>query len=376
MFAIRPLTITGTVLTDSNVKDVDDIGTSATSLLIEVAEKTFTTQTELPFIVGEWVKAYSTATPANYMYGKIVSYSGTTLVVDMTINGGAGSPADWKISYGWDVSASYLEADQVQISSTRKIYQALVAVDGGDSPEIDVDNDVPKWLEISTTNKWKAFDSQTGTQTLRVEEIFYEFTMGEVFDSIAFLNTDASAVQVVVTDPTEGEVYNETITLIVWDNITDWYSYFFTSDTPDRITDFALSDIPPYLRAVVEVTISYPSNTAKIGNLIIGKMSTIGITQKEPSFGVTDFSTKEVDDFGNWTIVERTFSKWLNCRVAVSNSYVDYIERFLTFYRATALVWVADESYSSMIIHGFCKSHKAIAGDSITFLNLEIEGLT
>ena len=376
MFAIRPIAIDDTILTDSNVPDVDDVGTSATSLLIEIAAKTFTTQAGLPFAALDWVKAYSTATPANYMYGKVTSYSGTTLIVDMSVNGGAGSPADWKISYGWDVGASYLEGEQTQISATHKIYQALENVSGGDSPEVDVDADTPKWLEVSATNRWKAFDTQTGTQTSQAESITFEITLGSVYDSIAFLNVAASTVQVVVTDPTDGEVYNETTNLIAWDNITDWYTYFFLAEESYKITDFVISDVPPYLSAVTDITISLPSGTAEVGNIIFGNKSTIGNTQKEPSFGVTDYSTKEADAFGNWTIVERTFSKWMNCRVVVVNSYVDYIERFLALYRATSLVWVADEDFSSMIVYGFCRDHKAIAGDNITFLSLEIEGLT
>jgi len=186
----------------------------------------------------------------------------------------------------------------------------------------------------------------------------------------------ANTIQVIVTDPIAGEVYNEITKLVVWENIIDWYSYFFSTDVPYKITDFVINDITPYLNAVTDIILSYSGGTAKIGNIIFGNKTTIGATQKEPSFGVTDYSTKEVDDFGNWAIVERTFSKWMNCRVKVDNSYIDYLERFLALYRATTLVWVGDENYSSMVIYGFCKDHKAVAGDNVTFVNLSIEGLT
>jgi len=74
------------------------IGTSTTSLLIAVASKTFTTQASKQFKAGGFVLAVSDAAPANYMHGQVTSYSGTTLVVNVTNIGGSGTLADWTIS--------------------------------------------------------------------------------------------------------------------------------------------------------------------------------------------------------------------------------------------------------------------------------------
>ncbi|MBU1436231.1 MAG: carbohydrate-binding protein, partial [Gammaproteobacteria bacterium] len=50
----------------------------------------------------------------------------------------------------WLIGTAYTAGDNcIVIGTTHKIYEALVDVTGGDSPEIDVLNDVPKWLEIS-----------------------------------------------------------------------------------------------------------------------------------------------------------------------------------------------------------------------------------
>lgn len=74
------------------------LATSTTSLLIAVASKSFTTQASKLFAAGQWVTAASAADPANYMHGQVTSYSGTTLVVNVTNVGGAGTLADWNIS--------------------------------------------------------------------------------------------------------------------------------------------------------------------------------------------------------------------------------------------------------------------------------------
>lgn len=74
------------------------IGTSTTSLLIEIASKTFTTQASKKFAAGMFVLAVSDADPTNYMHGQVTSYSSTTLVVNITNIGGSGTLADWTIS--------------------------------------------------------------------------------------------------------------------------------------------------------------------------------------------------------------------------------------------------------------------------------------
>lgn len=73
-------------------------GTSTSSLLIEVASKTFTTQSGKLFEDGSWVLIYSYADPTNYMHGQVTSYIGTELIVNVTNVGGSGTHSDWVIT--------------------------------------------------------------------------------------------------------------------------------------------------------------------------------------------------------------------------------------------------------------------------------------
>jgi hypothetical protein len=73
-------------------------GTSSTGLAIAIASKSFTTQAGIAgFVVGNYVRVQSRANPANFMYGKITSYSDTTLTIDVEIIGGSGTFDDWDI---------------------------------------------------------------------------------------------------------------------------------------------------------------------------------------------------------------------------------------------------------------------------------------
>jgi hypothetical protein len=73
-------------------------GTSTTNTLIEVASKSFTTQSGKAFDVGRFVLIASDADEANYMHGQVTAYSGTSLTVNVTNIGGSGTFADWKIT--------------------------------------------------------------------------------------------------------------------------------------------------------------------------------------------------------------------------------------------------------------------------------------
>ena len=71
---------------------------STSSQTIGTGLKTFTIQSGKQFSVGQFVSAISDADSDNYMHGPVYSYSGTTLIVDVTNNGGSGTYSDWSIS--------------------------------------------------------------------------------------------------------------------------------------------------------------------------------------------------------------------------------------------------------------------------------------
>jgi hypothetical protein len=74
--------------------------TSSTSMVAAAGTKTFTTQTNLAYNTGSIVRIVSTASPAsNYMYGSVTSYSGATLVVNVTSFG-----TDANTYSSWDIS--------------------------------------------------------------------------------------------------------------------------------------------------------------------------------------------------------------------------------------------------------------------------------
>ncbi len=72
--------------------------TSTTSNTVGTGNFTFTTQANKNFIAGQPIIASSAAAPTSYIHGYVASYSGTSLVITETDNGGSGSHADWNIA--------------------------------------------------------------------------------------------------------------------------------------------------------------------------------------------------------------------------------------------------------------------------------------
>lgn len=132
------------------------IGTSTTSLAIAVASKTFTTQSGKAFNVGRWVLCTSDADPTNYMHGQITSYSGTTLIVNVTNIGGSGTLADWTIT----------------ISGTRGAVGATGAPGAGTGDMLGANNlsDVAS-AATSRTNLGVAIGSNVQAYSLRLDNV-------------------------------------------------------------------------------------------------------------------------------------------------------------------------------------------------------------
>lgn len=81
--------------------------TSTTSLVIGTGSKSLTVESGKGYVAGQVVMLASTASPSDYMAGRVTSYSigSGALVVNVTSTGGSGTVAAWTVS----VSAGFAE---------------------------------------------------------------------------------------------------------------------------------------------------------------------------------------------------------------------------------------------------------------------------
>lgn len=279
----------------------------------------------------------------------------------------------------WNPATAYSVGDRVRVEDDKMVYENILAGTNSTAPSLAPS----RWIPVYATNKWRAFDTKINTQTSRAESLTFILKPGNI-TGIGLLNTEASYVEISVVVPTEATpcVFSGAADLTNGNTIGSWYEYFFEPiqqlDSFIAGVDSALPNIPPFINAIVCVTLYYPANTAKVGNLVVGMVSDLGLTQYDSSIGIVDYSKKTTDDFGNINLVQRTYSKRLNVELQFRNEKVDSLAKMLAQYRAAPVVWIGmDNIYTSMIIYGYYRDWEiSLSGPSHSTVRIQIEGMT
>jgi len=248
----------------------------------------------------------------------------------------------------------------VLVVASHRLYQSLQNGNVGHTP--GAAGSETWWLDYGACERWKVFDAKVGSQATGADAITYELDPGPI-DSVAILNLEAESVTVTMTDVGgSGDP-------IVW--TTDTYvDGLFVSEIVK--TDFPLTYLTPHL--LIEIT--YTGGTALVGEIVVGVSESIGTMKYNPEVGITDYSVKSVDSFGNYTVTVRPYSKRLSCETSILNTLLDATYNVLAEQRASPAVWVGSADYASMIVYGFYKDFSiTIPYKNYSVCTLEIEGL-
>jgi hypothetical protein len=275
----------------------------------------------------------------------------------------------------WASGTTYADGDLViVIGTTHKVYESLVNSNLGNDPTTD---DGTNWLEISSTNRWKAFDQKISEPVTNPNSIQYTFSdPSSNITSVALFGLKGITANVTVTSDAT-EVYNRDISLTDNRNIVDWYTYFFEEQVQKEQAQWL--DIPPYLGSSVQVTVTANTGeTAELGQLVLGFLSDLGATTYGTSISIEDFSRKETDDFGNFIVVQRAFAQLADFDVQFETQNARKIQRTLAGFRATPIVYIGSEdtSYGTTIYGFYRRFDLTLEGPSLSFGAIEVEGLT
>jgi hypothetical protein len=275
----------------------------------------------------------------------------------------------------WLSGTTYSVGDRVIVISTHSVYESLVSSNLGNDPTTD---DGTKWLRLGATNRWKAFDQKISDPVTQVDSIEYTLTpANSTPTAVALFGLKGVTATVVVTDDTEGEVYNETKSLLDTLDVIDWYSYFF--EEISYVSTMLFTGIPPYFGSTVDVTVTEATGeTAQLGQLVFGFLVDLGLTTYGTAISIQDFSRKETDAFGNFIVVERAFSNLVDFDVRLPTQTAGRVRRILAEYRATPIVYIGNEDSSyGTIAYGFYRNFDiTLDTPSYSFAAIEVEGLT
>lgn len=232
-----------------------------------------------------------------------------------------------------------------------------------------------KWVKVSETNKWKMFDLKTTSQTFNSGSIDVKIASTSFVDSVAALNIDGASIQIIGKDQSGATFYNVNQSLISTDGIYDPYTYWFNPLV--YLTDIVFNDLPIYAASTYQVVIAKTGGVAKCGTLLIGKLIEVGGTEYGMRIGITDYSIKQANEFGDFVITERAYSRNMTLSTFVENNQVNSLVNTFNSLRATPLVWLGSDSLSSSFIYGFYKDYGVILQYAThSRIQFEIEGLS
>jgi hypothetical protein len=270
----------------------------------------------------------------------------------------------------YDSGTTYALGQQVRDDATHRIFESGQNANLGNALA-----DPAWWFDVGPANQWAMFDTVNGTVTTGPAGLDVVVQPVGRIDSVALLNLDAATAQIIMTDATDGEIYNETFNLVAEAGITDWYAYFYEPIVRRNL--LILTGLPLYSGPEIEVILAAGGGGVSVGTMIVGQVKQIGSTEAGASVGIVDYSRKEADDFGNYQLVQRAFARKASFRVMIDGGEVDEIDRLLSQYRATPILYIGSEIFGAAAVFGFYRDFNIeIAYPTYAFCSLELEGLT
>jgi len=271
-------------------------------------------------------------------------------------------------------AASYNTGVRRIKSSTHRVYEVTAVPSTTDDPEVGVLADPPTWVNVAPTNKWALFDSVNSTQSLETTQLIVEITNGQTVNSVAgFSIEEATAINITVTDPMVGEVYNTDVDMVDNSAVADWYYYYFAPIV--QVSQFALLDLPAYPDATIKMTVD--GNDIKFGSFVLGNQIELGVANYGTSVQLLDFSRKEPDDFGNIVVTQGRTSKLVDFDVTIPKEKVNFVFSVLSSITTIPSVWVGDDgSNDPTLVFGYYRDYQNnISSPTITDATIQVEGL-
>jgi hypothetical protein len=351
MLIIRPKTVDSTVLNYSNILETAPAAWSSGT--------TYAAETTVSIVSGSMATIYRSLQNAN-------------------LNNNPATATDWWAPDGvtylaWSSGTTYAAGDRIVDSATHHVFESLSATNLNHAI-----TDLSWWVDIGPTNRWAMFDGLTDTKTTNPFHINAILEFDSRVDGIGFLGMEnVGSVRVVVSTATDGVVYDKTFILISTDGIDNWYSYFF--EEVGTLDTLIVTDLPAYPNPIIEVTLEGNGlGDAALGILTVGLSKNLGLTLHDNAqIGIVDYSKAEADEFGNFTLVKRNYSRRGTFQCMIENSALDGIYKVLTQYRATPALYSATDDFGSAQIYGiFQEFNIEIAYPNESLVSIDIKGLT
>ncbi|WP_103728933.1 hypothetical protein [Novosphingobium sp. HII-3] len=244
----------------------------------------------------------------------------------------------------WSASTTYALGARVIKAATHRIYESAAAGNTGNDP-VGVSG---KWIDVGPTKRWAMFDQALGSVTSAAGSISVTLAAGDL-NAVALLDVKGGAVRV----QTAG--YDRTM-------------------APNAAGTVTFLDLPTTAN---QVTVTVTGNgQVEIGTLLIGTLLGLGSTIEAPKAGITDYSRKEADEFGEVQVVERAWAKRMSVQAMLRADALDVVASRIAGVRATPALWIGKEGMETLTAYGFFKEFSIEVGATVSKLTLSVEGMS
>lgn len=275
----------------------------------------------------------------------------------------------------WSSATTYAAGDRVISTTTHKVYQSKVGSNLNHDPTTDTAG--VYWGIVGATNRWKAFDNRNSDKVIRAGSIQYVVTPGHICSGLAIFGLIGETVTVSITDSVDGLTFSQTYPLINNSFVSDWWTWLYAPI--QRNTELVIENLPLMTTGTITITVTDTSGgTCELGEIIMGYQWSLGDTEDQATIGITDYSTKEIDAYGNVTLTERRFASTVDFNVAIPAQNVSWVQALLASKRAVGAAYHdgAAGVPLGLTVFGFYKDFQInLVSQGLAHVTIQIEGL-
>ncbi len=222
------------------------------------------------------------------------------------------------------------------------------------------------------------FDTRTSTMTTRTAFLDVTVEPNEWFDTVGILKLDSVLqIQVDITAPDNTLLHSHLYDLRR--DTASWIGYYF--DPFDYYQQLIINPMIFFAKSHVRIRMTGPSDqTVGCGVVMVGRAQELGMTLLGAKVGISDYSTKETDAFGETYLLQRAYADTADIQMVLPSGQVDEVRMRLTQMRGKPCLFNLNNKdaggYDSLMVFGYFPDFSIdIQYETQSFCSLSVEAL-
>lgn len=277
----------------------------------------------------------------------------------------------------WNAATSYVPGQRVIRIETHRIYENIISGINATAPELTIADTSPRWVDVSPTNKWAAFDGQVNTPSSITSPLTYVLRPG-IFNALSLYGlVGDSCVITLKNAPGGAVVYTSTTELIV--PPVDHYDYYFPTSFK-QLSKVFVKNLVPYADPELTITITAGASVAKVGLIAIGDLRSLVVADGGTQYGAQakpiTYSYISTDAFGRTKIVKRANATDMDIRVFLSNDDSDNALLMLQDVLDVPCAWIGSDAsrFAGLNVFGLASGSLSYEGPSHSIMSVQVKG--